>query len=208
MLVRAFNARAELRNRKHERLMKWVADASQWKETWSDDAQAWFYYDESSGDAMWEPSSLGYTRADGQLVLANGTTVDYYNVAEGGEIVDVDKVRLQNCIECSFRTAIRACNECGDAFCTKCYNETHAIGGRRTHTWTAIGPLDCTECEEVLAERWCVACDEAYCDECWRKVHGHGKRRMHPFSKVGPTGAIDPKMQTIDGETVSSTTRY
>lgn len=202
MVIRAFNARAELRNRKKERLLKWVADASRWKETWSDDAQAWFYVDESTGDATWEPSELGYTRADGQLVLANGTTVDYYNVQNGGEIVDTDKVRLQNCIECAYRTAIRACNECGDVFCTKCYNETHAIGGRRTHTYTAVGPIDCSECEEVLAERWCVACDESYCDDCWRKVHNHGKRRAHPFSKVGPTGTIEPTMFTIDGEQV------
>ena len=202
MLVRAFNARTELRNRKKERLLKWVADASRWKETWSDDAQAWFYVNDDTGDAVWEPQAEGYTRADGQLVLANGTTVDYYNITNGGEVVDVDKVRLQTCIECSYRTAIRACNECGDAFCTKCYNETHAIGGRRTHTYKPVGPIDCSECEEVLAERWCVACDESYCDECWRKVHNHGKRRLHPFSKVAPTGAIEPNMQTIDGEQV------
>lgn len=205
-IVRAFNARSELRNRKSERLKKWVADASRYKETWSDDAQAWFYVDEETGDATWEPNPLGYTRADGQLVLANGTTVDYYNVQNGGDIVDVDKVRLQNCIECSFRTAIRACNECGDVFCTKCYKETHAIGGRRTHTYEAVGPIDCSECEEVLAERWCVACDEAYCDDCWRKVHNHGKRRVHPFSKVAPTGAIAPAMFTIDGEKVDEYT--
>jgi hypothetical protein len=201
-MIRCFNARAELRRRKKERMVRWAEGASKWKETWSDDAKAWFYFEESTGNAQWEPSAEGYTRADGQLVLPNGQTVDYYGVLSGEAMGDVDMSRLAVCIECTTRTAIRTCNECLDSFCTKCYKETHSIGGRKTHTWIPAGPLDCSECEELLAERWCVACDESFCDSCWRKVHNHGKRRYHPFSKVSVIGKIDPKMYTIDGEQV------
>jgi hypothetical protein len=202
-VVRCFNARAELRRRRKERLALWVELAGKWKETWSDDARAWFYYNEATGDATWEPVADGYTRADGQLVLANGQTVDFYGVLSGEALQDVDKQKLPLCVECSTRPAIRACNECTDSFCTKCYKETHAIGGRKTHTWQPAGPKDCSECEDLLAEMWCVACDETFCDGCWRKVHSHGKRRYHPFSKVSVSGQVDPRMFTIDGQQVS-----
>ena len=154
------------------------------------------------GDATWEPPSAGYTKTDGQLVLANGSIIDNPVDSEEGEEEDQEKLRDKYCVECTERIAVRLCNECQDKFCTRCFKLTHALGGRRTHTYQSLGPLDCVECEVSLAERWCVACDEAFCDLCWRNVHGHGNRRFHPFSEISVDGQINPRITTMEGEEV------
>jgi hypothetical protein len=197
--VRCFVARARIRRLKERRFDTWVANAMTWKEMWAEDSSSWFYFNEQTEEALWEPPAGGYKKNDGQLVLANGEIIDEPDStgkkrrAEGEEHL---------CVECVKRVAIRSCEECGDGFCTKCYKTTHATGSRKQHTWKPAGPIDCTECEEELAERWCVSCDEAYCDNCWRKVHSKGKRRFHPFSQVQEDGHIDNRIFTIDGEQV------
>jgi hypothetical protein len=60
---------------------------------------------------------------------------------EDGEEIDSDaedqeptaavpdkKKNSRLCSECCSRVAIRACNECGDKFCTKCYKFLHSTG--------------------------------------------------------------------------------
>lgn len=220
-VVRGFLCRAYLRDLRAERRERWIAEARTWQEMWSDESAAWFYLNIVTGDALWEPSAEGYVKSDGSLVLASGEIIEdprnkkppaegeEEDDAEGGPMAEegsgprkTDKKKGQShlCSECSDRVAIRSCAECGDKFCTKCYKAAHATGSRRSHTYTAIGPLDCAECELLLAERWCVSCDEAYCDGCWRKVHGRGKRRFHPYSEVSPAGRVDARIYTMDGE--------
>ena len=130
----------------------------------------------ATGEALWEPSALGYTKSDGFLVLANGEICEdpllrraevepAQSDDENEEVAKVvpEKKKKNNklCSECADRTATRGCNECGDKYCTKCYKFMHSTGTRRTHTFTALGPVDCTECELKLAERWCVRSDTA-----------------------------------------------
>lgn len=199
--IRRFVARARIRKLKEQQFDTWVANAMAWKEMWAEDSSSWFYFNEQSEEALWEPPAGGYKKNDGQLVLANGEIIDEPDPT-GKKKRGAGEEHL--CVECVKRVAIRACEECGDGFCTKCYRTTHANGSRKQHTWKPAGPIDCTECEEELAERWCVACDEAYCDDCWRKVHSKGKRRFHPFSQVQEDGHIDNRIFTIDGEQVSN----
>lgn len=182
-----------LKRRKHQ-FDDWVKNASMWVEMYAEDAGNCFYYNAATEESLWEPPACGYTKLDGQLVLANGNIIDPPTAEKrsGGDI----------CIECCERTAIRHCNECNDNYCTKCYKSSHLAGSRKNHTFEALGPLDCTECEMNLAERWCVSCDEAFCDSCWRKVHSKGKRRYHPFSEIFADGSIDSVVFTIDGEKV------
>lgn len=201
-MVRGFMCRAQFRKMKADQYEQWLANARAVVETWSEDANAWFYLNNDTGDAAWEPPSEGYTKSDGMLVLANGTIIDDPHDQQEVEDEDDANKREKFCVECTTRVAIRYCNECTDQFCTKCYKDTHALGARKNHTYSALGPLDCTECEQALAERWCVACDEAFCDACWRKVHGHGNRRYHPFSEVSADGSINPRISTMDGEEV------
>lgn len=229
--IRGFISRAYLREMHQQRYEQWIIDARHWRETWSEESQNWYYYNESTGDAVWEPAATGYTKVDGiSLVLASGEIIEDPAIvrarakalaaADGDDSEDdeeaaearaeaerqlafADKKKLAKlCSECQDRMAIRACTECGDKFCTKCYKYLHATGSRRYHTYTAVGPIDCTECELVLAERWCVSCDEAYCDGCWRKVHSHGKRVFHPYSEVSAEGRVDARILTMDGEQV------
>lgn len=197
-MVRGFLCRAFVRDLRKKRFNELLADARAWQEMWSEDTEAFFYLNKASGDALWEPPARGYTKADGQLVLATGAIIDDPAVLEAEE-EEKRKNSDKICCECTERTAIRACDECGDNFCTPCFRTSHAAGSRRKHTYTALGPLDCSECELVLAERWCVTCDEAFCDACWRKVHAHGKRRFHPFSEVSSKGRVDSRIITMDG---------
>ena len=198
-MCRGFVARRKLIRLKAERTTRWIAQARAWKEMWSEDAQDWFYYAEDSQDSVWEPKKEGYTKADGRLVLEDGSIIVDPDVAAA---LDMEMMRLPKdlCSECNERYAIRACQECEDSYCTPCYKNAHATGTRKKHTFTAVGPVDCGECENLLAERWCVTCDEAHCDHCWRKLHSKGKRRFHPFCKVWPGGKVGKQMMTMDGE--------
>lgn len=197
--IRCFVARARIRRLREQRFNALVMNAMAWKEMWAEDSSSWFYFNEQTEEALWEPPSGGYKKNDGQLVLETGEIIDEPDMT-GKKKRAAGEEHL--CVECVQRVAIRACEECGDGFCTKCFKTTHASGSRKQHTWKPAGPIDCTECEEELAERWCVSCDEAYCDNCWRKVHSKGKRRFHPFSQVQEDGHIDNRIFTIDGEQV------
>eukprot|EP01038_Epipyxis_sp_PR26KG_P006367 gene6367-8768_t len=210
LLVRRYISKAKLRKLKKNRFDKWVADAKRYQEMWSDEASTWYYYNASNGESLWEPSSEGYTKFDGKLVLFSGEIIDdpTLNVPEESEEEEehLSKGKHLNkyCSECAERIAIRFCENCGDKYCTKCYKNAHQTGSRRNHIFNLIGPIECTECESLLAERWCVSCDEAFCDSCWRRVHSKGKRTFHPFCIVFVDGKIDNKIQTIDGEVIDS----
>lgn len=192
--IRRFLAKVLVAKMRQEQHDNWILVASKWKEMWAEDSATWFYYNEETREAHWEPLACGYVKSDGMIVLPNGKIVE-----------PPDPHAKKNdgvCIECAERTAIRKCHECDDCFCVPCYKQTHATGGRKKHNWEALGPLECSDCETNLAERWCVSCDEAFCDDCWRKVHSKGKRRFHPFSEVFSDGNIDSRIFTIDGEQV------
>ena len=158
------------------------------------------------GDSYWEPTTEGYKKSDGQLVLTSGALIKDPSTLTVEE--NEERFPKDICTECSERFAIRSCKECGDNYCTPCFKSSHGAGTRRNHSYTMIGPVDCTECEMQLAVRWCVTCDESHCDMCWRKLHSKSKRRFHPFCKVYPGGRIGIKMTTIDGEEVQLGNNY
>ena len=155
------------------------------------------------GDSCWEPTKEGYTKADGRLVLTDGSVISDPNKKRNND-GDDETFPTDYCSECNEKYAIRGCVECGDNYCTPCYKSTHSTGTRKNHNFKLLGPIDCTECEEKLAERWCVTCDESHCDQCWRKLHSKSKRRFHPFCRVYPGGRIGVKMCTIDGQEVTT----
>lgn len=197
-MIRGFLAKKKVESRRRDHNLMLLNDARMWKEGWSEEAEAWFYLNESTGEDLWEPPASGYTKHDGSLVLANGVIVEDPDVLEAREL-EKKKMAETLCCECDERAAIKFCRECGDKYCTPCYRNSHATGTRRKHNPEPLGPLDCNECEQVLGIRWCIACDECYCDGCWRKVHSHGKRRFHAFSEVNSKGRIDSRVLTIDG---------
>ncbi|CAN0026735.1 unnamed protein product, partial [Ectocarpus sp. 8 AP-2014] len=152
---------------------KRISDARLWTETWSEDAQMWFYHNAATGKGMKAPPSTGYTKHDGALVLSSGEVVT--DPEEGGWLYiammivslagrgrgvhresDTDQARKQSsCVECEQKRSTRKCDQCGDGFCTKCFRKTHATGRRTKHTWTHVGPMECAECEAEV-KGWCV----------------------------------------------------
>lgn len=202
-MLRGFLAKCKLERMKREHLINMLTDARSWKEGWSDDAESWFYLNTSTGEDLWEPPAVGYTKHDGTLVLADGQVIEDPDVLEQKEM-EKKKNSETLCCECDERTCIHFCRECGDKYCTPCYKSSHATGTRRKHHPEPLGPIACSECELVLAIRWCVSCDEAYCDDCWRKVHSRGKRRFHPYSEVSSKGRIDTRVFTMDGSEIDS----
>ena len=203
-MMRGFLSRITYKKKKSQRYNLWLFNARSWIETWSADENKWYYYNERTQESLWEPPRCGYTKNDGVLVLESGQVLE--DPAYSGAVIEEESESLweqkRKCSECEERVATRACNECGDKFCTKCYKSTHATGTRRDHTYKDTGPIDCSECEDLLSERWCVSCDEAFCDSCWRKVHTRGKRRFHPFCEISSDGRVDPRIFTIDGTQV------
>jgi hypothetical protein len=74
-------------------------------------------------------------------LLLSHHTLKQKRLNEDGEEIDSDaedqeptaavpdkKKNSRLCSECCSRVAIRACNECGDKFCTKCYKFLHSTG--------------------------------------------------------------------------------
>lgn len=56
------------------------------------------------------------------------TDTDAENEGPTETAPDTKKKNSRLCSECASRVAIRACNECGDKFCTKCYKFLHSTG--------------------------------------------------------------------------------
>lgn len=134
---------------------------------------------------------------DGQLVLRNGTIMDDPGDLEqlgGDKAVDQPLENEETvvgedgdilCVECEEIEASRHCEQCEDNFCDDCFDEKHAGGKRKHHTWKPMGPVRCMECEKSKATRWCVQCDDPYCMGCYQIIHAKGKKAAHEWSKMG-----------------------
>ncbi|CAB1118732.1 unnamed protein product [Ectocarpus sp. CCAP 1310/34] len=177
-LVRAHLSKRTVAKLSKTRKEKRISDARLWTETWSEDAQMWFYHNATTGkrtnarppqnnprtayylagEALWEPPSTGYTKHDGALVLSSGEVVT--DPEEGMTEEERLEARKQSsCVECEQKRSTRKCDQCGDGFCTKCFRKTHATGRRTKHTWTHVGPMECAECEaEVRTVRLSPPC--------------------------------------------------
>ena len=132
-MCRCYVSRVKLSALRANRFTRWVTQARNIREMWSEDAQDYFYYDETTGDSLWEPTRLGYTRHDGKLILENGECViDPEVLVQQGDVSM--KMPKEMCSECNERFAIKACKECGDNYCTPCYRNAHATGTRKKHT--------------------------------------------------------------------------
>lgn len=148
--IRGFVARRKVKKMKADLEEKMMEDARAWVEMWSEDRFMWFYHNQQTGDALWEPPRTGYTRSGGLLVLANGKVVeDPLNKMTEEE--KNDKIMQKKCVECEERDASRFCKQCGDKYCSTCYNKTHAGGKRAAHTYVQIGPIECSECDKEVS---------------------------------------------------------
>ena len=98
---------------------------------------------------------------------------------------DDPAANAKKCVECEEELAARYCNECDDAYCANCFDNTHAAGKRAYHNWDPIGPQRCMECEKEVATRWCTNCDDPYCESCFKTIHSKGKRAKHEWTPIG-----------------------
>jgi len=187
--IRRILARKVVAQKKKEWEEKLINDARAWKETWSEDAQAWFYHNEETGEALWEPPTTGYTKDDGRLVLLTGKIIDDPDDEATQEEKEL-KAKQHLCVECEDKAATRFCEDCGDQFCTACFNIAHETGVRAQHTWIRLGIIECAECEEKAGTKWCRMCDDPFCEECWDDVHAKGRRQKHTFSQIGADGTV------------------
>lgn len=48
------------------------------------------------------------------------------------------KLARQYCVECEVQVGMRRCRQCKDKFCVTCYENVHAKGTRRTHTFENV----------------------------------------------------------------------
>ncbi|CAM9895447.1 unnamed protein product, partial [Scytosiphon promiscuus] len=197
-LVRAHLSKRIVAKLSKKRNEQRISDARLWTETWSEDAQMWFYHNATTGEALWEPPSTGYTKNDGALVLASGQVV---TDPEQGmtEEERVEARKQSSCVECEQKRSTRKCDQCGDGFCTRCFRKTHASGRRTKHTWVHVGPMECAECESEVAIKWCTACDDPFCAPCWSAIHSRGKRSLHSHCTISPGGRVSTKAIAPDG---------
>jgi len=76
LLVRQYLAKSTVKKLKKKRYEKWISDSRIWIEQWDDDSQQYYYFNKQTQDSSWEPLSIGYTRADGYLVLTSGEVIE------------------------------------------------------------------------------------------------------------------------------------
>ena len=196
---RGVEARIRVRAMLKDKIEFMITDSRLWQETWSEDANAWFYLNADSGEAIWEPPKGGYTKADGKLVLKSGKVIEDPLKAMTEEEKEA-KEKETKCSDCEKEEATRFCNECGDKYCSTCYAQAHASGKRAEHTFARIGPIECEECGQQLAVKWCTQCDDPFCNDCFKKIHSRGKRKLHFFCNVDGHGNVSPRAWASDGQ--------
>ena len=196
--ARGVEARSRVKKMQDEKNTFMMNDARLWTETWSEDANTWFYHNSQTDEALWEPPPGGYTKADGRLVLKNGKVIEDPQKQMTEEEKEA-KEKESKCVDCEKEEATRLCNECGDKYCTACYNLAHATGKRKDHTFIRIGPIECEECGEALATKWCTQCDDPFCDNCFDKIHRRGKRALHAYCNIDGQGQVSPRAWGPDG---------
>lgn len=131
--ARCFLARRLYKEKVRARYSRWVEQARDVKEFWSDEYNMWYYFIERTGESFWEPPKTGYTKSDGNLVLESGAVIPDPLVFADDPLQIPLMMNEHMCSECSIYTAIRACTQCGDGFCVPCYKSQHATGSRLRH---------------------------------------------------------------------------
>ncbi|KAF0700890.1 Aste57867_8610 [Aphanomyces stellatus] len=205
-LVRGRLAKKTVMAERVARLNDMVANARLWTQFWSDDANAFFFYNNATGEAIWEPpeGSVGYTKMDGQLVLGDGSVIPdpAIQAAQDAEAAAVAHAEVEDeateeaqCVECEEADATRRCLQCEDVFCDACYDRTHGTGKRAQHTWKAMGPVKCVECEKMRATRWCEQCYDPYCLGCFTIIHAKGNKALHTWKEMSRSGKIVPNVE-------------
>lgn len=183
-------------------------------ESWDEDGQTKYFFNESTGEAAWEPPPSGYVRLDGMFVLNNGKIVpdpaierrrrqaialgidpdadDEAIAAAEAEKFKEDPTKLDDediCVECS-ALATKFCEECNDTYCDDCFATKHDDSRWANHIFRQMRTIFCIECESVVATRWCESCDDPFCAPCFRRIHKKGKKQEHQWQKVGANTAM------------------
>ena len=198
--LRGMMARVRCKGLREERDEELMNLARAVEEMASEDASgASFYQNKETGEVSWSPPAEGYTRKDSMLVLATGKVIEDPLTTMTAEEKRA-KLLEKKCSECETEDATRACEQCGDRFCTNCYSDAHKTGARARHTWSRLGNVECAECEKNDAIRWCVVCDDPFCAGCWEDMHRRGKRALHPFCKINEEGKLDLEAATAAGD--------
>ena len=159
-----------------------IERAREYNEIWDEDSQGYFYYNNATEAALWEPPGSGFTKADGKLVLRNGDVIPDPSVDPAAN--------SKKCIECTTEYASRYCTDCDDHYCDTCWGKTHSAGKRALHSFELTGPTKCVECSVDVAVMWCDDCDDPYCKDCFSSVHKAGKRKKHKWTTIGAEPVI------------------
>ena len=192
-LWRGVLGRRRINDMKGVNIDEMVRLARMHQEMWDEDNETYFYFNQQTEEAVWEPPRTGYTKVDGKLVLRNGDVIP--------DPDDDPAKNAKQCVECEDELAARYCVECDDAYCGNCFDNTHASGKRAYHTWEPIGPQRCMECEKEVATRWCVSCDDPYCESCFKQIHAKGKKKLHEWNPIGDGPPPEDEVEELGAET-------
>jgi hypothetical protein len=187
-------ARRLVRDMSGENHDEMVERAREYTEIWDEDSQGYFYYNNYTEAALWEPPASGFTKADGKLVLRNGDVIPDPSIDPASN--------AKKCIECTTEYASRYCTDCDDHYCDDCWTKTHSAGKRALHSFELTGPTKCVECSVDVAVMWCDDCDDPYCKDCYASVHKAGKRKKHKWTTIG----ADPVV--LDEDTTTAAGGY
>lgn len=176
-MIRGFLARHQLQGLRIQRYQVWLTMAREWQETWSDEGNTWCYINTTTGEALWEPTRNGYTKADGRLVLYSGDIVDDpRNASPDGENGDGDGQGGNSSFQRLLALADQADSEEAKA------KAAAKLKGKKGWLSSSL----CSECNDRTAVRHCNDCNDDFCTKCYKSSHALGARRHHTFEPLGP----------------------
>lgn len=143
---------ARVRRLLRERDARRIEDAKTWVETWSEDANKWFYFNMYTQECLWEPPRTGYLKFDGEShVLETGQVVDSTGAAKLSKLeAEEEQARLAReaqarklrtrpmCVELPSKFATKWDVVWDDPFSDEGWATTHTNGKRRAHPFCRI----------------------------------------------------------------------
>lgn len=120
-LYRGFVAKQEVKVFQRNAKALMIVEAREWIEAWSDEANAFYYYNKSTNESLRHAPLTGYTNADGQLALQNGQVILDPALVNNKSSGDVTK-----CDDCGIKhDFVHYCEQCEAVFCNECVAKSH-----------------------------------------------------------------------------------
>jgi len=199
-IFRGTIAKQKVKRLRRQAKVLMIREARQWAEVWSDDVNAFHYYNKSTNESLKFAPLTGYTTSDGRLSLQDGRVI--VDPSLGHKISNGE---TRKCDECGIKhRALHYCEQCEEVCCDDCVTKTHSEEDITSHNQKPIaGPIQCSVCqkgkETVSSLPWCTACDAPFCSSCWDTCELHRAQGEEGGTRQATTASENGELAALEG---------